>query len=359
MNLTKEIGSNDRPFVIAGPCSVESEAQIVQTACALAKNTSTQVLRGGIWKPRTRPNSFEGIGEVGLQWLVNAGKEAKLPVITEIANAKHLELALKAGVDAIWIGARTTVNPFAVQEIADALQDVEIPVAIKNPINPDLQLWIGAIERIQNAGIKDIVAIHRGFSVYQHPKYRNAPNWKIPIALMEKMPQIPLLCDPSHILGKKESLLPLAQKAMDLNFEGLMIEVHPHPKEALSDAKQQIKPKELSHLLTQLILRESDFKPKEINFMVEKRKQIEQIDDQVFHLFKERMNIAEWIGHYKKENNVTILQTAHWKEMIAHRLSQQEDLQLSPQFLRQILDAIHQESIRHQTSIMNDKSKHT
>lgn len=357
MNLTNQIRSIQRPFVVAGPCSVESEEQMFNTAFQLAKEGKTHLLRGGIWKPRTRPNSFEGVGEIGLPWLVQAGKEAQLPVTTEVANKTHVELALKAGVDALWIGARTTSNPFAVQEIAEALAGINIPVLIKNPINPDLQLWLGAIERLQNKGLTDIIGIHRGFSVYQHPKYRNDPNWKIPIAFMEQLPSIPLLCDPSHISGKRDGLLSIAQKAMDLNFNGLMIETHPFPDKAWSDAQQQIHPSSLTDLLNHLILRKSNFHPDDEDFISARRTEIEKIDDNVFQLLKERMTIAEEIGKYKKENNITILQTQHWKDMIAKRLAQQEELGLTSKFLRVILDAIHQESIRHQTNVMNQQNK--
>lgn len=253
MELNKQ--NMKRPFLVAGPCSVEGEEQILQVAKSLKEKTAISLLRGGIWKPRTRPNSFEGLGEIALPWLVNAGRSIGIPVATEVANSKHAEAALKAGVDVLWIGARTSVNPFAVQEIADAVKGLSIPIMIKNPINPDLNLWLGAIERIQNAGIQNIVAVHRGFSVYKHPKYRNAPNWEIPINFISQRSDIPILCDPSHILGQKEGLLKISQKAMDLSFNGLMIEVHSHPERAWSDAEQQITPIELETLLAQLILR--------------------------------------------------------------------------------------------------------
>src|SRR5690554_6329832 len=235
MNLQERIWQHSRPFVIAGPCSVESQSQMMTVAKEIHENFKISLLRAGVWKPRTRPDSFEGVGKIGLSWLVEAGKSIGVPVATEVANSHHVELALKAGVDVLWIGARTTVNPFAVQEVADSLIGVDIPIMIKNPINPDLNLWIGAFERFQNAGFEDLTAIHRGFSVYNHPKYRNEPNWEIPIALMEKMPQIPIICDPSHISGKRERLFPVAQKSMDLNFSGLMIETHSNPNEAWSD----------------------------------------------------------------------------------------------------------------------------
>lgn len=354
MHLSSIIQHSKQPFVIAGPCSVESEEQMLQIAQKLSQ-LPIQMLRGGIWKPRTRPNSFEGIGSKGLPWLIAAGKMAKIPVATEVANVKHVEAALEAGVDALWIGARTTANPFAIEDIAKSLKGITIPVLVKNPINPDLQLWIGAIERLKNNGINDIIAVHRGFSVYQHPRYRNDPKWKIPIGLMEELPEIPILCDPSHISGKAEGIYPISQKAMDLNFSGLMIESHPNPKEALSDSEQQLTPQSLQILLKNIILRDQYFKSGSTLFIEEKRKEIEQIDEQIFQYFKERMQIADQIGQYKKKHKITILQTEHWKKMIAYRLGQSTVLQLTPEFLRTILDAVHQESIRHQTGEISDQ----
>lgn len=353
LNLQHNLKKYKRPFLIAGPCSVESEEQIMNVAKSIAQETKPALLRGGIWKPRTRPNSFEGLGEIGLPWLVNAGKEVGIPVTTEVANAKHVEAALKAGVDVLWIGARTTVNPFAVQEIADSLSGTDITVMVKNPINPDLMLWVGAIERLQKAGIDDLVAIHRGFSVYNHTKYRNVPNWEIPIALMEQMADVPIICDPSHISGRREGLLQVSQKAMDLNFAGLMIETHENPDKAWSDAQQQITPKQLKELVEQLILRKVTVENGNPNFLTLKRKKIENVDDQVFELLVQRMGLAREVGDFKRENGLTILQTKHWKKIISQRLAKSKDTGLSNDFLRQILDAIHQESIRHQTKVMN------
>ncbi|RFC54798.1 bifunctional 3-deoxy-7-phosphoheptulonate synthase/chorismate mutase type II [Brumimicrobium aurantiacum] len=352
LDLQHNLKKYKRPFLIAGPCSVESEEQMMQVAQDLSE-LQPALIRGGIWKPRTRPNSFEGIGAIGLPWLVNAGKEVGVPVTTEVANAIHVEAALKAGVDVLWIGARTAVNPFAVQEIADAVQGTDITVMIKNPINPDLMLWIGAFERFQKAGINDLIAIHRGFSVYKHPRYRNVPNWEIPIGLTEEMPEIPLICDPSHISGRRDGLFPIAQKAMDLNFAGLMIETHNNPDKAWSDAQQQITPNQLKELLDQLVLRKADIHVEGLDFIGIQRKKIEEIDNQLFNLLKERMEIVRDIGEYKKEKNITILQSEHWKKMIEQRLAQAEQLELSIDFLRSVLDAIHQESIRHQTKVMN------
>lgn len=357
MNLREIIKQHTRPFLIAGPCSVESQMQMMDAAKGIAANTSVSLLRGGIWKPRTRPDSFEGVGALGLPWLVEAGKAINCPVTTEVANARHVELALHAGVDVLWVGARTTANPFAVQEIADALKGVEIPVMIKNPINPDLNLWIGAFERFQNAGLTDLVAIHRGFSVYNHPKYRNEPNWEIPIALMEEMEEIPIICDPSHISGKRAGLLPIAQKSMDLNFAGMMIETHPNPDKAWSDAEQQITPDALGKLLGQLVLRHSSIVGEGQGYMEIQRGKLAEIDNQIFNLFIKRMNIAEEVGDYKRENKITILQTEHWKEIIEQRLAKSEEMKLSREFVRDVLDAIHQESIRHQVKVMNELKK--
>ncbi|MFN6015600.1 MAG: 3-deoxy-7-phosphoheptulonate synthase, partial [Flavobacteriales bacterium] len=240
--MNEKIRSTSGPFLIAGPCSAETEEQVHSVVRDLADRNLAHAIRAGIWKPRTRPDSFEGIGEVGLKWLVDAGRSVGLPVATEVANKHHVELALQAGVDILWVGARTTVNPFTVQEIADALSGVRIPVMVKNPVNPDLELWLGGIERFEKAGLSDVVAIHRGFSVYKHPKYRNVPNWEIPIALKERRPDIAVICDPSHITGKRELIAEVAQKALDLNFEGLMMETHPNPENAWSDASQQLTP---------------------------------------------------------------------------------------------------------------------
>lgn len=357
LDLKNRAKQYKRPFLIAGPCSAETEEQVHDIAKDLSAKSTTAVLRAGIWKPRTRPNSFEGVGEVGLKWLVDAGKKNGLPTTTEVANAKHVELSLKAGVDILWIGARTTVNPFAVQEIADAIKGNDITVMVKNPVNPDLMLWIGALERFQQAGIDDLIAIHRGFSVYNHPKYRNVPNWEIPIALVEKMPDIPLICDPSHISGRRDGLQEVAQKAMDLNFTGLMLETHNNPDEAWSDPKQQVTPDGLVHLMSKLKLRKEHLSQDEMSFISLMRGKIADLDDKMFSMLSERMKIAEEVGIYKRENDITILQQEHWKEIIDKRLSQSDELRLTPKFVRSVMDAIHQESIRHQTKVMNPDLK--
>jgi chorismate mutase len=357
MNLIQNIQESNRPFLITGPCSAESPEQVMSVAKEIAANGHANVLRAGIWKPRTRPDSFEGMGEIALPWLIEAGKETGLPVTTEIANRHHAELALKAGVDILWIGARTTVNPFAIQEIADFLKGVKIPVMVKNPVNPDLELWIGAFERLEKAGITDLVAIHRGFSVYKHPKYRNVPTWELPIALRERLPDLPIICDPSHITGRRDLLLEVSQKAMDLNFDGLMIETHPNPDKAWSDAAQQVTPDGLKDILSQLILRTRDFSSIDTGAIDELRLKITNLDDRLFDILSARMNMSEEVGRFKLQHNITILQQERWIKIIESRLSKSDNYQLSERFIRQIMDAIHQESIRHQTKVMNKRNE--
>ena len=355
MKLIQKIKEATRPFLITGPCSAESPEQVMNVSKEIAKNGNANVLRAGIWKPRTRPDSFEGMGDIALPWLVEAGKETGLPVTTEIANRHHAELALKAGIDILWIGARTTVNPFAIQEIADVLRGVDIPVMVKNPVNPDLELWIGAFERLEKAGLKELVAIHRGFSVYKHPKYRNVPSWELPIALRERLPDLPIICDPSHITGRRDLLLEVSQKAMDLNFDGLMIETHPNPDKAWSDAAQQVTPEGLKNIIDQLVLRSKDICISDISALDELRHKIGDLDDKIFDLLSARMSMSEEVGLFKREHNITILQQEHWTRIITSRLSKSGDYKLSERFVRQIMDATHQESIRHQTKIMNSK----
>ncbi len=345
-----------RPILIAGPCSVETEEQVLQTALQLKEFTAIDMLRGGIWKPRTRPDSFEGVGAIGLPWLVNAAKAISVPCCTEVANAKHVEMALEAGVNQLWIGARTTVNPFAVQEIADALKGVDIPVLVKNPVNPDLELWIGAFERLEKVGVKNLTAIHRGFSIYKHIKYRNVPNWEIPIAFRERLPQIPLLNDPSHITGNRDLLLEVSQKAMDLNFDGLIIESHIQPDKAWSDATQQLTPEALGELLKSLVLRSIKVKDEQEEDLQALREKISILDDRLFEVLSARMQLSEEVGIFKKEHNITILQAEHWRKVIETRLEKSPDYALTQRFIRQIMDALHQESIRHQTKVMNPSS---
>lgn len=352
MNLREEIFQNDRPYLIAGPCSAESPDQLMDVAIAL-KDSPVKLLRAGIWKPRTRPGSFEGMGEKALPWLIEASRESGIPCAIEVANKEHVEKAIILGIDVLWIGARTTVNPFAVQEIADVLKGVNIPVMIKNPVNPDLNLWIGAFERLMKSGINDLVAVHRGFSVYGHPKYRNVPSWEIPIALKERFPDMPMICDPSHISGRRDLLLEVAQKAMDLNMDGLMIETHPSPETALSDAEQQLTPEGLKTLLTKLILRSKNIHTEIADQLIEMRDKTSILDDRLFDILSARMKISEEVGKLKKEHNITVLQPEHWIKVLTQRLNASGDLELSEEFVRQIMDAIHQESIRRQTWIMN------
>ena len=355
MNLTQAIKDAKRPFLITGPCSAESPEQLISVAKEIAANGHANILRAGIWKPRTRPDSFEGMGAIALPWLIEAGKETGLPVTTEIANRHHAELALKAGVDVLWIGARTTVNPFAIQEIADVLQGVNIPVMVKNPVNPDLELWIGAFERLEKAGITDLASIHRGFSVYKHPKYRNVPTWELPIALRERLPELPIICDPSHITGRRDLLLEVSQKAMDLNFEGLMIETHPNPDKAWSDAAQQVTPDGLKEIVSKLILRSKNLNSTDSPVLDELRHKMANMDDKLFDILSARMSISEEVGKFKLEHNTTILQQEYWTAVINARLGKSKDYQLSERFIRQIMDAVHQESIRHQTRVMNKR----
>lgn len=326
---------------------------MLETAQRIAAEGRAHILRAGIWKPRTRPNSFEGVGEEGLAWLVSAGKKVGLPTATEVANARHVELALEAGVDVLWIGARTTVNPFAVQEIADALSGTKIPVIVKNPVNPDLQLWLGALERLSQVGIDDLIAVHRGFSVYKHAKYRNVPNWEIPIALKEHLPHIPILCDPSHITGKRHLLAEVSQKALDLNFDGIMIEVHRDPDQAWSDAAQQITPEVLSELIDGWVLRSGEVSVDVASQISDIRMKVSDLDDRLFDLLSARMQLSEELGQLKRENNITILQQEHWQKIVTSRLEKSGEYKLTRRFVRKLMDAIHQESIRHQTAIMN------
>jgi chorismate mutase len=344
---------NKRPLVISGPCSAETEAQVLQTAKDLATTNKVDVLRAGIWKPRTKPGLFEGIGEVGLEWLTTAKKETGLPATVEVATAQHVEQALKHNVDILWIGARTTVNPFSVQEVADALKGVDIPVLVKNPINPDLELWSGALERLQKVGMQDIGMIHRGFSSYGNTEYRNAPMWHLPIEMKRRFPEMLLICDPSHICGNRHMLQMVAQKSIDLDFGGLIIESHIDPDNAWSDAKQQITPQVLSTMLDDLVWRvkhEND-NATELTLL---RERIDQVDDELLSLLNRRMKIADEVGIYKKQNNLTILQTARWNEILERALAKGNALTLSKEFLVKYFDAVHMESINHQNKVMND-----
>src|SRR5512138_3677992 len=357
-SLENWLTHKNRPFIISGPCSAETEEQMIETAIHLSQISQVSVFRAGIWKPRTRPGTFEGVGTKGLKWLRKVKEETGLMVCTEVANEKHVYEALKYGIDLIWIGARTSVNPFTVQEIADALNGVDVMVFIKNPINPDIDLWTGAIERIATAGIKKIGAIHRGFSTYEKTKYRNQPNWQIPIELRRRIPGLPILCDPSHIAGARDYLFEISQKAMDLNFDGLIVESHIDPDNAWSDAAQQITPQGLKGLLKKLVLRNPDpSDPKILDVLGELRQQIDIYDDHLIDLMEQRMKIAETIGRFKKENNITILQSARWDEIIKKAVVKGESKELSSEFIDAIFKAIHQESINHQMKVLNNGSE--
>jgi len=345
-------GISARPLVIAGPCSAETEEQVLETARQL-KAIGIGVYRVGIWKPRTRPNNFEGVGTVGLQWLKKVKQETGMLTATEVANVKHVFEALKYDVDVLWIGARTTANPFAVQEIADALSGVNIPVLIKNPVNPDVELWIGALERINKAGITRLAAVHRGFSVYGKSVFRNDPQWQIPIELRRRIPELPIFTDPSHICGTRELLFEVSQEAMDLNFDGLIIESHIHPEKALSDAKQQLTPADLKQMLNRLIMRQPEVDSKILDELSEMRKKIDICDDEAIAIFEKRMKIVDQIGRYKKQNGITILQRSRWDEILNKRIQQGALKGLSEEFIAKIFRAVHDESINHQAKIMN------
>jgi chorismate mutase len=343
-----------RPLVISGPCSAETEEQVVETAVRLAATGKVDILRAGIWKPRTRPGSFEGIGTKGLPWLQRARKESGLPVAIEVATGKQVEDALHFDVDVLWIGARTTVNPFSVQEVADALRGVDIPVLIKNPINPDLELWIGAVERVAKAGIRNIGLIHRGFSSYGNTEYRNAPMWHLAIEMKRRNPGMLLINDPSHICGRRDILQDVAQKAIDLDFDGLIIESHIDPDNAWSDAKQQITPEKLGEMIGSIIWRKEDINSEELHANMEKmRAQINQLDDELLQLLGQRMKVADKIGQYKKDNNITILQTNRWNAILERAFAKGEKMGLSKEFITRYFDAVHMESINHQNKIMN------
>ncbi|MGN6212933.1 chorismate mutase [Parafilimonas sp.] len=347
---------NKRPLVISGPCSAETEEQVIETAVRLQKTGKVDMLRAGIWKPRTRPGSFEGVGTKGLPWMQKAKQLTGLPVTVEVATGKQVEDALHFGIDVLWIGARTTVNPFSVQEVADALRGVDVPVLIKNPINPDLELWIGAVERVAKAGIKQIGLIHRGFSSYGNSEYRNAPMWHLAIEMKRRNPGMMLINDPSHICGRRDILLDVAQKAIDLDYDGLIIESHITPDEAWSDAKQQITPEVLGEMLSAISWRKEDGASEEFHAQMEKlRQQINHLDDELMQILSQRMKVSEKIGQYKKDNNITILQTNRWNSILERAYAQGEKLGLSKEFVTKYFDAVHMESISHQNKVMNDE----
>lgn len=342
--------SDKKPLVIAGPCSAETEEQVMETAKLLASR-GVKIFRAGIWKPRTRPGAFEGIGSVGLEWLKKVKQETGMYTATEVATAKHVQEALAAGVDIIWIGARTTVNPFAVQEVADALAGSDIPVLIKNPVNPDLELWIGAIERLYRAGVKKLGVIHRGFSSADKKIYRNLPQWHIPIELRRRFPNLPMFCDPSHIGGKRELVAPISQQAMDMNFDGLIIESHCDPDCAWSDKDQQVTPDVLDYILNMLVIREGEQQTTEN--LSELRKQIDELDNQLIELLSKRMRVSREIGTYKKEHNMQVLQTTRYSEILEGRIKQAESFGIDATCMQKILETIHEESVRQQIEIIN------
>jgi len=339
-----------RPWVIAGPCSAETEEQVMATAKQL-HDRGIKMFRAGIWKPRTRPGAFEGIGSEGLKWLQRVQKEYGMYTATEVATAKHVSEAIKYGVDILWIGARTTVNPFAMQEIADALEGCDKPILIKNPVNPDLELWIGALERLYNAGIRKLGVIHRGFSSADKKIYRNLPQWHIPIEMRRRFPNLPIICDPSHIGGKRELIAPLAQQAMDLNYDGLIIESHCDPDCAWSDKEQQVTPDILDYILNMLVIREGETQTTES--LSELRKQIDELDDQLVELLSKRMRVSREIGTFKKEHNMQVLQASRYSEILDGRIKQAEKFGIDGDCMQKILEAIHEESVRQQIEIIN------
>ena len=343
-----------KPIIIAGPCSAESEQQVFETAKGL-KAAGVEVLRAGIWKPRTRPNCFEGVGSEGLVWMKRVQRELGMKISTEVANVKHVYEALKAGVDMLWIGARTSANPFAMQEIADALKGTDIPVLVKNPVNPDVELWIGALERLNMAGLKKIGVIHRGFSAYVKSKYRNVPQWQLPIEIKRRFPDMLMICDPSHISGKREYIQEVSQQAMDLGFDGLIIESHICPEIALSDAAQQVTPTSLREILGKLIIRDIDSENIEYKENIDElRAQIDDIDNDILELLTRRMKVSDEIGKYKKQNNITILQPGRWDKILEKVFVKGAEMGLDNEFLEKVFKAIHQASIDRQTKVMNE-----
>lgn len=342
-----------RPVVIAGPCSAETEEQVMETAKDLAKN-GVRIFRAGIWKPRTKPGGFEGVGSVGLTWLQEVKKKTGMLVATEVANKQHVEEALNAGVDVLWIGARTSANPFAMQEIADSLVGADVPVLVKNPVNPDLELWIGAMQRIYNAGIRQIGAIHRGFSAYGKHLYRNMPQWHIPIELRRRMPELTLICDPSHIGGKRELVAPLSQQAMDMGFDGLIVESHCDPDSAWSDKSQQVTPEVLNFILNMLVVRDTTQTTESLTLL---RQQIDQIDNDLLEALSKRMRISREIGQYKKEHSMPVVQTGRYDDILNSRAAAAEELGMNGDFMKTVYQAIHEESVRQQIEVLNNRMR--
>ena len=341
--------SAERPLVIAGPCSAETEEQVMSTAAALA-GKGIKIFRAGIWKPRTKPGGFEGVGAEGLPWMKRVKDELGMLVATEVATPRHVEAALEAGIDILWVGARTTCNPFSVQELADSLRGIDVPVLVKNPVNPDLELWIGALERLSGAGIERMAVIHRGFSSYEKRIYRNPPMWHLPIELHRRIPNLPILCDPSHIGGASELVAPLCQQAMDLGFDGLIIESHCSPSSAWSDARQQVTPDVLDFILEKLVIRNEAQTTESLDTL---RKQIDEMDNGIIELLTKRMRISREIGQYKRQHDMTIVQTKRYTEILSKRGAQGVLCGMSSDFMKTIFEAIHEESVRQQVEIFN------
>lgn len=351
----QNILSEHHSIIISGPCSAETPDQVMETAQALSASGRVHLFRSGIWKPRTKPGMFEGVGEIGLEWLKEVKRKLGLPVTIEVANAKHVERALQNEIDVLWLGARTTVSPFAVQEIAAALKGVKIPILIKNPLNPDIQLWMGALERIESASVGEIGLIHRGFSSFSTSPYRNTPMWQIPIEMKRRFPELPMICDPSHICGNRHLLKDIAQKSIDLDFSGLMLESHPDPDRAWSDAAQQLQPADFLQLIEQLIWRNNQpLQEEEARQLQQIRVEIDQTDDELIHLLSQRMKLSDKIGQLKKNSNVTILQTERWNEILHRFIQKGNELGLSEDFIKRYFEAVHLESINHQNNIMNN-----
>lgn len=346
---------NERPLVIAGPCSAETREQVLATARELSAN-GVKVFRAGIWKPRTKPGGFEGVGHEGLEWMKDVKEETGMLLATEVANRVHVEEAVEAGIDVLWLGARTSANPFAVQEIADTLAELkpDVAVLVKNPVNPDIELWIGAMQRIYNAGMRRIGAIHRGFSTYGKHLYRNMPEWHIPIELRLRYPSLPIICDPSHIGGKRELIAPLSQQAMDMGFDGLIVESHCDPDCAWSDAKQQITPEILNFILGTLVIRDSKQTTESLQLL---RQQIDRIDNELLEVLSKRMGVSREIGRYKREHRMSVVQAGRYNEVMASRVKVGEEMGMGAEFLRTVLLAIHEESVRQQIEVINDRAK--
>lgn len=340
---------NERPFVIAGPCSAETEEQVMTTAKQLSEK-GCHMFRAGVWKPRTKPGGFEGNGEMALPWMQQVKKETGMLTATEVATPEHVELALKYGIDVLWVGARTTANPFAMQALADSLKGVDVPVLVKNPVNPDLELWIGALERINGAGVKRLGAIHRGFSSYDKKIYRNLPMWQIPIELHRRYPNLPIACDPSHIGGRRDLIAPLCQQAMDMGMNGLIVESHCNPEKAWSDASQQVTPDILDYILSILVIRDEMQTTENISAL---RKQIDEIDNSLMELLAKRMRVSREIGQYKKEHGMTIVQTSRYSEILDKRGAQGSLLGIGADCVKQIFESIHEESVNQQIQVIN------